>query len=166
MSEQNSTKQLGPRVDAKVADDFKQIVRFEYGKTRGTLGSAIEEALEMYIAKEVYAEIDRHGHLDGLVGEIDGDVDFQSRLQEYADEAGPEYLEVCNFLRGDASPQDARHNTPVLGNQTDAAQEWETLSPTALGEDTAHSDSDANDGYSEEMIRKVVQEEIARLRDE
>lgn len=166
MTDDNDTKQLGPRIDAEVADDFKQIVKFQYGKTRGTLGNAIEEALEMYIAKVVYAEIDRNSHLDNLVEEVDGDSDFQSRLKEYADEAGPGYLEVCDFLRGDAPTQNPRSNPSILGNQTDAAKEWEALSATALQSDTVDSDASNDESYSQETIEKVVQEAIKQLSNE
>lgn len=155
----SDTKQLGPRIGAEIADDFKQIVNFQYGKTRGTLGNAIEEALKMYIAKEVYAEIERNGHLDNLVEEVNGSSDFQKRLKEYGDEAGPEYLEVCNFLRGDAPDQDSRTGSPILGGQTDAAQEWEALSGTSFQNDTANSGTLSE----EQKIEKVVQETIRQM---
>lgn len=149
------TDQIGARVNSKLNQWFKTMVEQKRGSKRGKLGEEYEFALKLALA--VYF-LPNQEEAVACSETMDRDPeDAMADLSKYIDDVGPELLQVLNIL--DTGPEDlpksGSSQTGLLGSQTQAAQQWQSIqSPFGAGERDKNDDSSGS--LSEEELDKIA----------
>lgn len=124
--------QVGARVDQDLKDDFKRVVKHEYGTTRGPLGDAIEAAMKQYVTMYFIREADQFEEF--IEESEESKAEIESRFLEYFDEVGVDLVDTSKDLERAVVPAGDTVE-PLTSASTTSNRAWYQIRERLFGDD-------------------------------